>query len=63
MLSIEAQNEEYNKIKKMYLDYLRLYKFFNHGSLSGCTDFARFYWMHTYHHRSANLLTQLGINR
>ncbi|NRA44381.1 MAG: hypothetical protein HRU09_05435 [Oligoflexales bacterium] len=63
MFSYEVQNAEYNRIKQMYLDYLKLYKFFNHGSTKGCTGFAQFYWMHSYHHKSANLLKQLGITR
>ena len=63
MLGIEAKSEEYHKIRQMYLEYLRLYKFFNNGSLKGCTNFATFYWTHSYYHKSANLLKELGINR
>ena len=63
MLAYETQREFFNSIAKMYKDYLRLYKFFNNGSLDGCTDFAKFYWIHSYHYRSSNLLNELGVVR
>jgi len=39
----------FEKMQKMYLDYVVLYKFFNRGHLSGVCNFADFYWMHHYH--------------
>ena len=37
------------KVEKEYLDYLRLYKQLNHGSLVGATTFDVFYWRMVYY--------------
>ena len=51
MISYETQRVFFDSICKMYREYLDLYKFFNHGSTKGCTDFAQFYWVHSYLYR------------
>ena len=45
----ENQRVHFNKIVEMYLDYVRLYKFFNNGSIVGKTPFAQFYISQTFH--------------
>jgi hypothetical protein len=55
MIAYETQREYFNKILKMYLDYVKLYKFFNHGSIRGKTKFEDFYWLHTYYYRNASI--------
>lgn len=47
-MMMESRREEFNKIVKMYRQYLALYKFFNHGYLEGATPFIQFYWIHHY---------------
>ena len=51
MASYENQRVYFERIAKMYRDYLRLYRFFNHGSFEGCTTFDEFYWLHHYYYR------------
>jgi len=63
MISYETQRVFFDSIVKMYKDYLSLYKFFNHGSLEGCTGFAQFYWVHSYLYRHSDLAAQHGMER
>ena len=47
-VSVHGPLLDYKKIKKIYFDYLELYRFFNHGSLNGAASFSDFYWMQVY---------------
>lgn len=48
---LETTSEEYRKLRKKYVEYCELYRFFNHGSLEGVTPFDQFYWRFTYNDR------------
>lgn len=63
MMTYETQRVFFDKLTKKYIDYLELYKFFNHGSLEGCTNFADFYWIHSYIHRHSNLYENMSKGR
>jgi hypothetical protein len=47
-ISYENTRVHFDKILKIYKDYLDLYKEFNDGSLQGATPFDEFYWRMTY---------------
>lgn len=47
--SFGNSREHFEKIEKLYKDYVKLYKFFNKGSLQGVASFVDFYWMHHFY--------------
>lgn len=59
MIAYETRRANFEKIVQMYKDYLRLYRFFNHGSIEGASDFQGFYWTYHYYyiHTKENSLT------
>lgn len=43
-----GNSEVYKRIKRQYLDYVKLYQFFNYGSAQGIIPFDQFYWRMIY---------------
>ncbi|WGL60277.1 hypothetical protein QEJ31_01485 [Pigmentibacter sp. JX0631] len=48
MGTFETIGVEYNKIKEVYLKYIKAYKDLNNNSTKGATSFADFYLYRTY---------------
>lgn len=49
ILMFDGDSKNYNLLKKKYLEYVDLYKFFNNGSTKGVTTFSEFYWRFNYY--------------
>lgn len=47
-MGYENQRVVFDKLVKKYEEYVRLYKFINHGSIEGITPFDQFYWRMVY---------------
>lgn len=47
----ETKRENFDKLLKMYFEYLDLYRFFNGGKTGGETPFADFYWKYHYFYK------------
>lgn len=48
MANFEVTANEFNKIKEVYLKYIKTYKQLNNNSTEGATSFAKFYIYRTY---------------
>lgn len=44
----DTNRENFDKLRKKYVEYLQLYATFNNGSIEGATPFQEFYWRFTY---------------
>ena len=55
MVAYENQRVNFDRIARMYREYLTLYRFFNHGSTKGATPFDEFYWVHHYYARHSQV--------
>jgi hypothetical protein len=62
LMNYNTQRDNFNKVYKLYMDYLEIYRYFNHGTIRGCTNFRDFYWLHTYHIRSMSLTDKFNRN-
>jgi hypothetical protein len=51
----EKKYRYYKSVVIKYIEYLRLYKFINHGSLEGHVPFDYFYWNYCYYYRSFDI--------
>lgn len=51
MANYENRRIAFDAILKKYLDYVKLYKVFNDGSIEGISNFEDFYWRYTYINR------------
>lgn len=63
MIGYNNQRDFFDGIYNSYMDYLRLYYFFNAGSTEGATPFDFFYWTHAYLYRRSNLAEEAGVSR
>lgn len=48
-ITYENQRVNFDNVVKKYMEYLRLYKLINNGSVEGITTFDLFYWRMTYY--------------